>query len=369
MPKIFRAIGAMTGTSMDGLDLAFLETDGRATLKFGPTASFSFSEAERALLREAMVAAKGLSDRSQRPGALAEAERFVTQKHVWAIQNFLDREKISADSVDVVGFHGQTVLHRPEFGLTVQIGDGAGLARAIGVDVVYDLRARDVAAGGQGAPLVPAYHQALAQNCGVALPMMMVNLGGVANFTFVGTGGDPIACDCGPGNALLDDFLRARLGVAMDENGVHARAGRVDAAALETLLDHRFFDAPPPKSLDRNAFALDAVEKLSTEDGAATLCAFTAQALARHMRFLPAPPKMIVLCGGGAKNPALVGAIGRATGLPTRRAEDFGWDSQAIEAQAFAYLAVRSIKGLPLTFATTTGASAPTAGGVLALAG
>ncbi len=369
MPKIFRAFGAMSGTSMDGIDLAFLETDGRQTLKFGPTASYPFAEGERALLRAAMDAAKYLARREDRPGPLAEAEALITRRHVEAIEDFLASEKIKPEAVDLVGFHGQTVAHRPERGLTVQIGDGAAVARAIGIDVAYDLRAADLAAGGQGAPLVPVYHRALAEVSGAVLPLLFVNIGGGANMTHVAAGQDPIACDTGPGNALLDDLMLARTGAAMDADGAYALSGKVDEGALAALMAHSYFSQRPPKSLDRNEFSSAPIAALATPDAAATLAAFTASGILAHLKFLPEAPRMIVLCGGGARNPAIVQALAQRAPCPVRRAEDFGWDSQAIEAQAFAFLAVRSVKGLPLTFPTTTGAREPTSGGVLAWAG
>ncbi len=369
MPKIFRALGAMTGTSMDGVDLALVETDGRKTLKFGACASFAFSAADRAVLRAAVEAARGLTRRDQRPGPVAAAEALVTARHIEAVEKFLEAEKISPAAIDLIGFHGQTVLHRPEKGLTVQLGDGALLARQAGIDVVYDLRAADLENGGQGAPLVPVYHAALAESSGVAAPLLFVNIGGVANVTFCPPGEEPLACDVGPGNALLDDLMLSRTGRAMDENGAAALAGKVDAAALAALARNPYFAQKPPKSLDRNAFDAAPVAHLSLEDAAATLCAFTALGILSALAFVPAPPAMIVLCGGGARNPALVAALQAGAPCPVRRAEDFGWDSQAIEAQAFAYLAVRSAKGLPLTFPGTTGVQAPTSGGKLAWAG
>ena len=373
MPKIFRAIGAMTGTSMDGVDLALLETDGRQVLEFGPTASFPFSDEERALLRAAMDAARFLGRRDERPGPLKDAEDLITRRHVEAIGDFLAREHINPESVDVIGFHGQTVLHRPERGMTVQIGDGPALARAIGIDVVHDLRAADMAAGGQGAPLVPVYHRALAEASGAVLPLLFVNIGGVANFTYVAQGRDPIACDAGPGNALLDDLMFSRTGAAMDTDGACALSGDVDEGALAALMSHCYFSQKPPKSLDRNAFSSKPVSGLSTPDAAATLAAFTASGILAHLKFLPEAPRMIILSGGGARNPAIVQALARRAPEPgqlaVRRAEDFGWDSQAIEAQAFAFLAVRSAKGLPLTFPTTTGVSEAISGGALAWAG
>jgi anhydro-N-acetylmuramic acid kinase len=369
MPKIFRAIGAMTGTSMDAIDLAYLETDGRRTLKFGPSASYPFSDEDRALLRRAVNAAKLLRRRDERPAPLAEAEYLITGRHVEVVHRFLGQFGLDAAAIDLLGFHGQTILHRPEQQLTVQLGDGKLLARRIGIDVAYDLRAADIAAGGQGAPLVPVFHRALAEASGVALPSLFVNIGGVANMTYVGADADPIACDAGPGNALIDDLMFAQTGRAMDEDGACALAGKVDATALAALLDHPYFVKKPPKSLDRNAFSAKPVAGLSLPDAAATLVAFTASAIIAHLAFLPAPPRLIVVCGGGARNPALIQALEERAPCPVRRAEDFGWNSQAIEAQAFAFLGVRSVKGLPLTFPTTTGVFEPTTGGALAWAG
>jgi anhydro-N-acetylmuramic acid kinase len=369
MPKIFRAIGAMTGTSMDGIDLAYLETDGRDTLKFGPCASYPFSDEDRALLRAAVQAAKFLGKRDERPGPLAEAEDLITTRHVEAIRTFLRDNEIGQASVDLIGFHGQTVLHRPERGLTVQIGSGERLARLAGIDVAYDMRAADIAAGGQGAPLVPVYHRALAEASGVAQPMLFVNIGGVANMTFVAPDSDPVACDSGPGNALIDDLMLARTGKPLDQDGACALSGKVDPAALGQLMAHSYFTRKPPKSLDRNAFSAAPVEALATADAAATLAAFTASGILAHLAFLPTAPRLIVVCGGGARNPALLAALSERAPCPVRRAEDFGWDSQAIEAQAFAFLGVRSVKGLPLTFPTTTGVPEPMTGGALAWAG
>ena len=369
MPKCYRALGAMSGTSMDGIDLALLETDGRSVKTFGPTAAYPFAEADRALLREAVAAAKDLRERDARPGVLAEAETCVTLRHIEAINRFLADNALDASQIDVIGFHGQTVLHRPEWGLTVQIGRGEDLARALGIDVAHDMRAADMRAGGQGAPLVPVFHRALAEASGVATPALFVNIGGVANCTFVAPGVDPLACDTGPGNALLDDLMLARKGVPMDRDGACAAAGKVDAAALAKLMDHEYFKAPPPKSLDRNAFSSAPVAGLSTEDAAATLTAFTAASIAAHLAFLPAQPRVIVVCGGGARNPTLLQALRERAGCDVRRAEDFGWSAEAVEAQAFAFLAVRSVKQLPLTFPGTTGVAVPTCGGLLAWAG
>ena len=239
------ALGLMSGTSMDGIDLALVETDGGDRLRFGPSAFAPYSDADRALLRRALADAVGLDDRTARPGALADAERRMTELHAAAVRDFMAAHPDATYGVELVGFHGQTVLHRPERRLTVQIGDGAALARQTGLDVVADLRAADVAAGGQGAPLVPAFHRALAGASGVALPAAVLNLGGVGNVTFLRENGSPIAFDTGPANALVDDLLLERTGAAFDHDGATAARGTIDASIVDLLMRHPYFDAPP----------------------------------------------------------------------------------------------------------------------------
>jgi anhydro-N-acetylmuramic acid kinase len=360
------AIGLMSGTSMDGIDVALMETDGEGIATFGPSALRPYRDEERALLRRAVADARGLTDRRARPGPLAEAEAMVTTLHEAAIRVFLDANGIARARVDVVGFHGQTVLHRPERGLTVQLGDGGALARAIGIPVVHDFRAADVAAGGQGAPLVPVFHRALIRQSGGTMPVAVVNIGGVSNITYV-DGDELVACDTGPGNALLDDFMLRRSGTAMDRDGASAARGRPDADWLARAMRDPFFDRPPPKSLDRDAFAKLSVDQMTTEDGAATLTAFTARAIGRIAPLLPKVPPRWIVTGGGAHNPTMMRMLREAiTPADVLPAGELGWNVDALEAQAFAFLAARSLKGLPLTFPSTTGISKPTTGGVLA---
>ncbi|MEL6289373.1 MAG: anhydro-N-acetylmuramic acid kinase [Pseudomonadota bacterium] len=362
--RTFRAIGTMTGTSMDGLDLALLITDGDGAVTPGPTASHPFSALERDLLAAAIVEASTVSDREARPPALARAEAFISQVHATAISAFLAANNLAAAEIDVVGMHGQTVIHRPHEALTIQLGDGAALADALAIPVVHDFRAADVAAGGEGAPFAPAYHRALANRM-PGWPVAFLNIGGVANITWIARDGAMLAFDTGPGNALIDDFVRAHSNAIQDENGAYATAGQVDAAALNRLLRHPFFAAPAPKSLDRNAFDPAAVDGLSLQDGCATLTAFTAETIARAREILPEAPGVWVVCGGGRKNRALMTALAeRVEGLVIP-AEAAGLHGDMLEAQAFAYLAVRSMRGLPLSFPETTGVSAPMTGGVL----
>jgi anhydro-N-acetylmuramic acid kinase len=361
--QILRSIGLMSGTSMDGVDVALVETDGEGEVRLGPFLGRPYSNADRALLRRGLEDARRIIDRNDRPGILAEAERMITERHIEAVEAFLVANSVNRAGIDIIGFHGQTVLHRPENGLTVQIGSGDELARRLGIPVAFDFRAPDVAAGGHGAPLVPVFHRALAEAARIELPAVILNLGGVANLTYLeATGADPLAWDTGPGNALVDDLMLKRTGAAMDRDGRTAASGQMDEAVLRHLLAHSYFDLPPPKSLDRNAFSLAAVDALPLADAAATLVAFTAESIAHAIRQLPSRPKRLIAAGGGTENPVLMEEISRRTGLILEPAGRLGWSAEAMEAQAFAYLAVRSRAGLPLTFPTTTGVPHPMTG-------
>jgi anhydro-N-acetylmuramic acid kinase len=365
------AVGLMSGTSYDGVDVALIDTDGEE-IGLGPTGYRPYSERERDVLRRAIAAATNLADRTLRSKILAEAEELVTDMHAEAVEAFLAANGMPPSAVAVVGFHGQTVLHRPERGLTVQLGNGPALAARLGIPVVYDFRAADVAAGGQGAPVVPVFHRAMVRVLRRAHPVGVLNLGGVANLTFIDDKAELMAFDTGPGNALIDDFVRLRTGQPQDDEGRAAAAGKVDAAAVARVLAHPFFGKPPPKSLDRNAFRQWVAEEgglaaKSTEDGAATLTAVTAAAVAHAITVLPRPPTSWIVAGGGTRNPTLMRMLAeRLSPAKVETAGAVGWSADALEAQAFAYLAVRSLKGLPLTFPTTTGVPRPMPGGVLA---
>lgn len=355
------AVGLMSGTSMDGIDAALLTTDGERVLHFGGVATYPYEEAFRHRLRALLGSA---------PGAEADdVVRELTVLHAAAVERLLAAVGADAAAVDVVGFHGHTVLHRPERRLTRQIGDGQILADLLGIPVVADFRSADVAAGGHGAPLASLFHAAMAWS--VVKPVAVLNIGGVANVTWIGDapeGGDcVIAFDTGPGNALVDDWVRRMSGRRWDERGRLARGGRVRDDLVTAWLGDPYFRAPPPKSLDRNTYAavLDAVSGLGAEDGAATLTAFTVRAVARGQAFLPAPPSRWLICGGGRLNRTMMAMLADALPAPVEPVEAAGWDGDALEAQAFAFLAVRSIKRLPLSLPSTTGVPAPTPGGVM----
>jgi anhydro-N-acetylmuramic acid kinase len=363
--KLITAIGLMSGTSLDGIDVAIVKTDGEAIVQRGGSRSFPYSPAQRSLLRDAIEDAKTLADRNARPGCLAEAEWQLTSWHAAALESFAEELSLTPAEIDVIGFHGQTVLHQPEKQLTVQLGDGKTLARRLGRPVVYDLRAADVAAGGQGAPLVPVYHRALAAKFDER-PIAFLNIGGVANVTWIDKDGNLLAFDTGPGNALLNDWAMRHTGSPQDTDGNLARQGKVDEKVLDAALAFPFFDQPPPKSLDRNAFTGLSLDGLSPEDGAATLVAFTKAAIMLSHDWFPASPRRWIVCGGGRHNPAIMAAL-PARPIVFQTAEEAGLDGDAMEAEAWGYLAVRSLKGLPITFPDTTKAPRPITGGVLAL--
>jgi anhydro-N-acetylmuramic acid kinase len=341
----------MSGTSLDGIDIAVIETDGRDRVVPGPSSTVPYAAAFRERLRSVLGG----------EGPVGEVEAELTRLHAEAVEAFLaQRPELG---VDLVGFHGHTILHHPAARRTWQLGDGRALARRLGIEVVADFRSADVAAGGEGAPLAPLYHGALA--AALPKPVAILNLGGVANVTWIGASGEILAFDTGPGNALVDDWVRRRAGLAADVDGRLALAGCASPIYVARFLAAPYFARRPPKSLDRDAFRDALPDALSTEDGAATLTEMTAAAVAAGCKHLPALPREWLVCGGGRHNPALLAALARRLGAPVQKVETAGWDGDALEAQAFAYLAVRSRDGLPLSLPSTTGVPRPTAGGTL----
>ena len=356
------AIGLMSGTSLDGVDAALIETDGESVAQPVAFRGEVYSDAARAELAEATALALTF-DRPRASPALVKAGELIDRTHALAVHKLLREAGVSAGDVGVIGYHGQTVAHRPDRGWTWQIGDGAVLAAATGITTVSDFRSADVDAGGQGAPLLPIYHAARAT--GLAGPVAVLNLGGVGNITFVGEDGTLVAFDAGPANGLIDNWVEAETGARYDVNGALAGSGRVDEAVLTAMLDHPFFAAPGPKSLDRSDFTIQPARGLSVADGAATLTAFTAATVAEALRHVPARPRRLVVAGGGRHNPVLMRMIGERTGLLPEPADVLGWNGDALEAEGFAYMAARTLKGLPISFPGTTGVPAPMPGGVV----
>src|SRR6202790_280716 len=367
MAMMMTAIGLMSGTSLDGVDVALIETDGKRVKAFGPSGYRPYTDHERSLLRQALSEAVNLPQRDARPGILREAERAVTLAHAEAVATFTAQHHITRENIDIVGFHGQTVLHRPAQKMTVQIGDATALARAIHIPVMHDFRAADVAAGGQGAPFVPVYHRALAQSLEREGPIVVVNIGGVSNITYIDGADTLIACDTGPGNALLDDHMIRTMSQPFDCEGRTAAQGVVDVSWVIRALEHRFLALPPPKSLDRNDFASLKLGQMSPADGAATLTAFTAEAIARIVPLFPRGPRRWIVAGRAARTVTLLRMLRERLQPATVEAADgLGWSADSMEAQAFGFLAARGLKGLPLSYPATTGVPIPMTGGMIA---
>ena len=360
-------IGLMSGTSADGVDAALLYTDGQTIATPGASLFVPYDQN----VREEILAA------IQSP----EADHSViaatlTEVHRQAVEQLIATGGVDRAAIKLLGFHGQTILHRPADKLTLQIGDAVDLARRTGIPVMHDFRSADVAAGGQGAPLVPLYHAA--RTALLEKPVMVVNIGGVANVTWIGDAVPAstamtdlpysmLAFDCGPGNALIDDWVHRHTGARCDEGGQFAARGTVDQAALEHFLADPYFAQPAPKSLDRQHFhtlGMALVEHASLEDGAATLSAMTAAAIAEAVRAVPHPPTRLLICGGGRHNPILMRML-QAYQLPVQAVEEVGLNGDMMEAEAFAYLAARAVLGLPLSLPTTTGVAEPLSGGRL----
>lgn len=370
MAAMKHALGLMSGTSMDGIDIALVTTDGENHVERGPSAALSYAPAFRERLRTALVDAKAINEREERPGIVRQVERDLTLLHAVAVQDFLHENGLTANDIDVIGFHGQTVLHRPQQALTVQLGDGALLARETGIPVIYDMRAEDMRHGGEGAPLIPTYHAAIAANLPSELdwPVVFVNIGGISNLTCVNRDGTLIAYDSGPGNMLIDQWMELHGQGSFDHGGDAGMNGVVNQAVAKRYLGHAFFSVNHRSSLDRSDFAVPEQSEMTLNDGARTLAFVSAAAIFRSAGHLPIAPKTYVVSGGGRKNAAIMtelAALGRLHNAQIIDADQVQIDGDAMEAEAWAYLAVRSLRGLPLTYPSTTGCSHPVSGGIL----
>jgi len=358
--QLFKVIGLMSGTSMDGVDAALVETDGDSHVRSLSTLTIPYEPAFRARLRKHLGNKAGARDPD-----VAVLERELTELHADIVQKFVHQVNGLAPVIDLIGFHGQTIWHQPRARATVQIGDGALLARMTNIPVVCDFRSADIEAGGNGAPLVPLYHRALAAQ--LPKPVAILNIGGVSNVTWVGGESDKdiLAYDLGPGVAMLDDWVLYHTGQAYDEHGLLASSGRVDMKFVEKFLAQSFFRRKPPKSIDRDAFATLMPDGMSPADGAATLTRITAQAIMEGLRFTPKKPLHLYVAGGGRLNATLMRWIRELADIPVSPVDELGWSGDGLEAEAFAYLAVRSKLGLPLSVPGTTGVPRPMTGGKL----
>jgi len=360
-------LGFMTGTSLDAVDMAVLETDGDEIQAFGPAGERKLTDATRNVLLEATQQALRWERGTPAPAIFPHAGEMIAEEHFSAAEAFLQANGLAWPDIDLIGMHGQTVLHeRPKDGVpgrTVQLGDATMLARLSGRPVAYDFRTADVAAGGEGAPLAPIYHLARAKASGLPAPLAVLNIGGVANVTFWNGGDDITAFDTGPGNGMIDLLVQARGAGRFDAGGKYASVGRADEAVVRALLAHPYFAAPPPKSLDRFDFSLEPLEPLQLEDAAATLVAFMAEGVKAGFEAVGSAPTEVIVCGGGRHNPEIMKALAERLPMPVKTAEDHGWRGDSIEAEAFAYLAARTQHGLPISYPKTTGVPKPMVGG------
>lgn len=355
--KVYTVIGLMSGTSLDGIDAALIRTDGR---EFSEPLEF-ISVPYEPEMRDALRGCLGLSDDID--GRVRITENEMTVAHAAAVDWLLGKAGKDPVDIDLIGFHGQTIFHDPDHKFTWQIGNGPMLARLTGIDVVNDFRSADVEAGGQGAPFLPLYHQAKAAE--LDKPLAILNLGGVGNVTYLGAQGEILAFDTGPANALIDDWVKQSIGRDYDEGGLLAQNGQVHDDVVKGWMGNDYFDVKPPKSLDRDHWKVDEIKGMSAQDGAATLTQFTVQSVVRAFESLPQKPQACYVTGGGRKNTVMMAWLNDQLGLSggVHSVDTLGWDGDALEAEGFAYLAVRSRLGLPLSVPTTTGVPQEVTGG------
>lgn len=360
MSKLYHVIGLMSGTSLDGVDVAYIETDGFAHVRPIGFACFPYNDVLRAQVRKCF----GAKTRTPETDA---AERALTMAHIHAVKEFMNQYHLTTDDIDLIGFHGQTITHDPDNQFTWQLGDGPLLARETGIQVVYDMRSADVAAGGQGAPLMPIYHWARAYSSDVTFPVAILNIGGVSNVTWLGLNeGDLLSFDCGPGNALIDDVVLKAMGERFDKDGAIAKSGRADQEILSRWLSHPFFEKHPPKSLDRDAWDTKTISNFPLAGAVATLTDFTVAAIVNGTRYFPEPATAWYVTGGGRLNKSIMDGLRDQLKCSVEPVEALGWNGDALEAEGFAYLAVRSFLGSPLSYPTTTGVQKAMTGGRIA---
>lgn len=355
----YTAIGVMSGTSMDAIDVALIESDGDTNIRIGASTVYHYPAETRTELLELI----GHPERIERAD-LSDIERAVTIAHCQAVENFLHNHRLDIGSIDLIGFHGQTILHRPELRLTKQLFDGDYAANRLQKNCVARFRNRDVEAGGQGAPLAPLYHQARAST--LKKPLAILNLGGVANITLISES-EILAFDTGPASALMDDMMRKQHGLDFDKDGAIAQSGTIDQVVLKEILTDPYFSKTPPKSLDRNDFHrwMKRVEQLDFADAMATLAAFTVESIAKARDYCNSPPEIWLVGGGGRRNAFLMNLLRTHLQASVEPVETVGWNGDMLEAECFAWLAIRTVKGLPLSLPSTTGVPEPMTGGVL----
>ena len=361
------AIGLMSGTSLDGIDAALIKSDGVNVMHYGIPLSRPYDRHEHGILKITLSEARCEGQPTNKNTNINETSKMITDLHIEVVKTLLRQNDLSPIDIDVIGFHGQTLLHNPGEGWSWQIGDGNQLSKELGIQVVSDFRKYDVSNGGQGAPLVPVYHKAVFSGRGVKYPIGLINFGGVANVTWIGSDktDDLIAFDTGPANALLDDWVRRNTDYIYDKDGIFSQHGTIHQGLIEKWINNDYFKQPPPKSLDRDYFNVDEVNSLSLEDGAATLAGFSVACLKEAINIYPKKVNNWYVSGGGAHNPTIMTMLNEVLGENVKTLNTIGLDGDYIEAEAFGYMAVRRLYDLPITFPGTTGISSPSTGGVI----
>ncbi|MAR79299.1 MAG: anhydro-N-acetylmuramic acid kinase [Rhodospirillaceae bacterium] len=353
--KIFTSIGLMSGTSLDGVDAAIIKTDGKNFIELGPAITLEYSKNFRSSLFSV------INSKNKNKQEVSDIEFELTKYHADIIKSLLKLNKLSSKNIDIIGFHGQTILHNPEEKISLQIGDPIQLANELKINVVNDMRSADIIAGGEGAPLVPIYHYQCFKNFN--LPLAILNIGGVSNITWIGLN-DLVAFDSGPGNSLINDWVKNTLNLEYDDLGSIANRGKPYSDLVNEVLSNNFFKKTPPKSLDRNYFNYRLIPKtLTPADGAATAVDIIVKSIKISEKYMPVLPKMLLVCGGGRKNELIMSKLSSSLSYPVKNIDETGFRGDFIEAEAFAYLAVRKIKNLPTSFPKTTGCRIPTCGG------
>ena len=365
---VLTAIGLNSGAALDGVSAALLRTNGEDVIEVGSSRFFPYDRDMKIALRRAEKAAL-----EHRDGAadIGKASKDVTDFHVVAVDEFLNAAGLKRTAIDIVGFHGHTIFHRPKrtpesAGRTWQIGDGRVLAEETKIDVVNGFRDADISAGGEGGPIASIYFAALAKSLEPDGAVGVIDLGRISSVTYVPKTDSPLdilAFDAGPGAALIDEWVALKTGEPMDFDGELARSGKVHSDILRMMLLNPYVRRKPPKALEKSDFKIEAVLNLSVADGAATLTALTAACIRASLPHLPAAPNDWIIVGGARRNLALTDAIGMALDADIHTAESLGWRGDDLDAQAVAYLAVRSLRKLPLTYPRTTRTPRPTLGG------
>ncbi len=354
--KNILALGLMSGTSLDGVDASLIKTNGLNEVQVLSSLSLPYTNQEKNLL-------------SKYPDLnLNTINKILIQSHTLITRKILEKAEISFRDIYVIGFHGQTIAHAPEKGWTWQLGNAKELSKNTGIDVVADFRSRDVHFGGEGAPLVPPYHKAIMSDKNIIRPVAILNIGGVANITWINNSGDLMAFDVGPGNGPINELVWQRLGLDMDTDGLYASKGKINFDLVKSILNDDFFNKKPPKSLDRSYFdeiCVNSAINLTLEDAAATFVQVLTEGLIKCIKFFPEPPKLILVSGGGRKNKSIIKSLENLINIKVLLIDEEDYDGDSIEAEAFAYLAVRSKMGLPITWPETTGVNRAISGGYL----